>query len=67
MIFLGDFVGQYVPRGSTSPGDLELENVFEDHGVSCLIINEMFALEWATYRRCFPSEIQQTEVRSPFA
>ena len=44
-IFPGDFMGQYVPRGSMSPGDLEHENVFEDHWVSGLIIDEMVALE----------------------
>ena len=53
MIFPSDFVSQYVPRGSTSPGVLELENVFEDHGVSRQIIDEMFALEVEAHRRCF--------------
>ena len=47
-------MSQYVPSGSASPGDLELDVIFEVHGVSWLIIDEMFALELATYRRCFP-------------
>ena len=29
--------------------------LFEDRGVSWLAIDEMFALEWAPYRRCFPA------------
>ena len=41
---------------SASPGDLELENIFEDRGVSWLIIDELFALELETYRRCFPAQ-----------
>ena len=56
MIFPGDFVRQCVPRGSTSSGDIELDALFEDHGVSWLAIDEMFALEWATYRRCFQAQ-----------
>ena len=60
VIFPGDFVSQFVPRGSASPGDLELENIFEDHEVSWLIIDEMFALELETYRRCFPCDCRTT-------
>ena len=56
MIFPGDFVSQYVSRVTTSLGDLELDALFEDHAVSWLAIEEMFALEWATYRRCFPAQ-----------
>ena len=52
MICPGDFVAQCVPRGSTSPGGVELENIFEDHGVSWPIIDEMFVLGLETYRRC---------------
>ena len=37
------------------PGDLELDDLFKDHGVSWLAIDEKFALEWATYR-CFPAQ-----------
>ena len=61
VIFPGDFVSQFVPRGSASPGDLELENIFEDHEVSWLITDELIALELETLRRCFPAiaEIQQ--------
>ena len=36
MIFPGDVVGHFNPLGSISPGDFELENVFEDHEMSCL-------------------------------
>ena len=56
MICPGDFVSQNVLRGSASPGDLELDVIFEDHGVSWLTIDEMFALELVTYRRCFPAQ-----------
>ena len=44
------------PRGSASPGDLELDVIFEDHRVSWLTVDEMFALELVTYRRCFPAQ-----------
>ena len=37
MIFPGDFVSQYVSRVPASPGDLELEVLFEDHAsTKCL-------------------------------
>ena len=73
MTLPGHFVRQFVPRGSASPGDLELENLFEDHGVSWLIIDEMFALELETYRRSFPAQqvlsalkrCKKAQVRSP--
>ena len=72
MIFPGDFVSLFVPRGSASPGDLELENIFEDHGVSWLIIDDMSALEletWALHSYATSSLIiagvQHTQVRSP--
>ena len=38
------------------PGDLHLDALFEDHGMSWLVIEDVFALEWATYRRCFPPQ-----------
>ena len=41
------FVSQHVSRVPASPGDLELDVLFED---------EVFALEWATHRRCFPAQ-----------
>ena len=47
MVFPGDFVSQYVSRVPESLGDLELDVFFEDHGVSWMTIDEMFALEWA--------------------
>ena len=73
MILPGDSVSHCVPRRSTSPGDFELENVFVDHEVSWPIIDERFALEVETYRRCFPAqpfplctaEVPQVQVRSP--
>ena len=55
MIFPGDFVSQVVSRVPASPGDLELDALFEDHWVSWLAIDEMFALD---------AEVQQTEMRS---
>ena len=74
MIFPGDVVSQDVHRGSALPGDLELENIFEDHGLSWLTIDEMFALELATsaLHSCATgslsiAEAQQTQVRSPLA
>ena len=54
MAFSGDFAGEFVPRSPVSPFCLELENIFEDHGVSWQNIDEMLALEVETYRRCFP-------------
>ena len=56
MMFPGDFVSQFVSALPVSPGDLELGALFKDHGVSWLAIDEMFTLEWATYRRCFPAQ-----------
>ena len=59
------------------PGDLELEldALFEDHRVSCTVIEDMLTLERAVYQRCTPgqlaslrqTEVQQTEVRSLLA
>ena len=43
----------YLPALLMFRGDLELDPLFEDHGVSWLVIQDMFALKWATYRRCF--------------
>ena len=40
-------------RCPVSPDDLELENILEDHGVSGQVVDEMLALEWDTFRRCF--------------
>ena len=71
VIFPNDFVSQYVPRGFVSPGDLELDVIFEDHGGSWLTIDEMFALDLVTCRLCVPAQpilsALQTEVRSPLA
>ena len=44
MIFPGDFVSQFVPAVPVSPGDLELDALFENHEVSWLAVDEMFAL-----------------------
>ena len=52
MFFPGDFTNQFVPRGTTSRFDLEFENILEDHGVSWQIVDEMFALQSETCRRC---------------
>ena len=72
MTFPVDFVSHVVSRVPASPGDLELDALFEDQGVCWLPIDEMFALEWATYWRCFPTqpllsiaEEQQAEMCSP--
>ena len=40
-------------RCPVSPDDLQLENILEDHGVSGQVVDEMLALEWDTFRRCF--------------
>ena len=37
-------------QDSASAGDLELDVLFEDHRVSWLVIDDMFALELATSR-----------------
>ena len=34
------------------PGDLELDALFEDHGMSCTVIEGMLTLERAVYQRC---------------
>ena len=56
MNFPGDLERQFVPWGLASPCDLELGNIFEEHGVSWQFIIEMFALELETCRRCFPAQ-----------
>ena len=62
---------QYVPDGSASPSDLELDVLFEDHEVSWMTIDDMFALEPALLSCAADSlciaEVLQTEVRSPLA
>ena len=39
-----------------SPVDLHLENILEDHGVSGQVVDEVLALEWDTFRLCFPAQ-----------
>ena len=34
------------------PGDLELDALFEDHGVSSAVSEDMLALDWAVHQRC---------------
>ena len=46
--FLGDVANECDPSSPVSPFDLELENIFEDHGVSWQVIDEMQALELET-------------------
>ena len=41
------------------PGNLELDALFEDPGVSCAIIQDMLALERAVYRRCAPGQLDR--------
>ena len=38
-------------------GDLRLDALFEDHGVSWMVIEDMFALDRAIYQRCFPAQL----------
>ena len=38
-------------------GDLELDALFEDHGASWTVIEEVYALERAVYQRCFPAQL----------
>ena len=37
------------------PRDLDLDAPFKHHGMPWLVIEDVFALEWATCRRCFPA------------
>ena len=39
------------------PGDLELDALFEDHGVCSAVIADFLALEGANYRRCAPGQL----------
>ena len=54
--FSDDFANGFVPRSPVLPFGLELENIFEDHGVFWQVIDEMLALKVETYRRCFPAQ-----------
>ena len=38
-------------------GNLELDTLFEDHGVSCAIVEDMLALERAVNQRCTPGQL----------
>ena len=49
-------VGQFSSAFLTFPGDLELDALFEDHGVSCTVIEDMVTLERAVYQRCTPGQ-----------
>ena len=52
-MFPGDFVSQFVSALPVSTGDLELDALFEVKKCSMMAIDEMFAKELATFRRCF--------------
>ena len=41
------------------PGDLELEfdALFEDHKASCMVMEDMLALERAVYQSCTPAQL----------
>ena len=39
------------------PGDMQLDALFEYHGVSWMVIEDMFAFERAIYQRCFPAQL----------
>ena len=56
MMFPGDVVSRFASALPVSPGVPELDALFEHHGVSWPAIDEMFALDWATYRRCFSEQ-----------
>ena len=56
------------------PGDLQFDPLSSKTTVgSWLVIEDMFAFEWAIYRRCFPAQppltarqrVQQAKIRSP--
>ena len=56
MTFLGDCPNQ-LPGSLVSPFHLlQFENILGYHGVSWQVKDEMLALEWETYRRCFPAQ-----------
>ena len=39
------------------PGDLELDALFEDHGVCSAVIGDLLNVERAVYRRCTPGQL----------
>ena len=39
------------------PGDLKLDALFEDNGVSCAVIKDMLTLERLVYQRCTPGQL----------
>ena len=45
-------VEQFASAFLMFPGDLELDAVFEDRGVSCTAIEDMLTLERAVYQQC---------------
>ena len=67
-------MGQFASAPLMFPDDLELDALFEDHGVSSTVIEDMLTLERAVYQRCTPGQlhlsnkhVQQAEVRSLLA
>ena len=57
-------VGQFACSFLMIPGDLELDALFEDHAVSCAIIEDMLALERAFYWRCTPGQLLLSDRQS---
>ena len=47
-------MGQFASAFLMFPGDLELDALLGDHGVSCKVIEDMLTLERAVYQRCIP-------------
>ena len=56
MAFPDDLTNGFVPRSLVPPFGVDVENIFEHHGVSSQVIDEMLAVELETYRRCFPAQ-----------
>ena len=45
------------------PGDLQIDALFEDHEVSCTVIEDMVTLERAVYQRCTPRQLPPSGIQ----
>ena len=46
------------------PGDLELDALFKDHGMSCTVIEDLLTLEWVDYQRCTLGQLPLSGIRT---
>ena len=49
--------GQFASVFLMFPGDLVLDTLFEDNGVSCMNIEDLLTLERAVYQQCTPGQL----------